>query len=82
MGPLISKPQLEKVLGFVSQAKKEVLFIRGRELALIVCGFSVKHKESVLLWVFFNVALVIIYLFIYLLLGSQSALWRRSLCPQ
>lgn len=65
MGPLISKPQLEKVLGFVSQAKKEVLFIRGRELALIVCGFSVKHKESVLLWVFFNVALVIIYLFIY-----------------
>lgn len=24
MGALISKPQLEKVLGFVSQAKKEV----------------------------------------------------------
>ena len=24
MGPLISKPHLEKVLGFVSQAKKEV----------------------------------------------------------
>lgn len=26
MGALISKPQLEKVLGFVSQAKKEVFF--------------------------------------------------------
>lgn len=28
MGALISKPQLEKVLGFVNQAKKEVFFFQ------------------------------------------------------
>lgn len=46
MGALISKPHLEKVLGFVNQAKKEVFFVFFYLLVIKATFYNSKQYET------------------------------------